>query len=84
MKDSPLVSIIIPIYHTSEFLISALNSILSMNFFDYEGLARNVDILLDSPSLRDKLGKNARRFAIENYDLNTVCLPRQIEWVNNL
>jgi glycosyltransferase involved in cell wall biosynthesis len=57
---------------------------LLVNFFDYEGLARNVDILLDSPSLRDKLGKNARRFAIENYDLNTVCLPRQIEWVNNL
>jgi hypothetical protein len=30
------------------------------------------------------LGKQARAFALENYDLENRCLPRQIEWVNRL
>jgi hypothetical protein len=33
---------------------------------------------------RARLGANARAFTIETYNLPTVCLPRQIEWVAEL
>jgi glycosyltransferase involved in cell wall biosynthesis len=55
-----------------------------VNFFDTEGLANEVCALLEDQSLRQRLGKNAREFAISNYDLNTVCLPRQLGWVNSI
>ena len=57
---------------------------LLVDFFDHEGLAQAVDSLLNSPALRDKLSQNARRFAVENYDLKTVCLPKQLQWVETL
>jgi hypothetical protein len=40
--------------------------------------------LLDDPRARERLGANARAFARSHYDLNTVCLPRQLEWVQSL
>ena len=40
--------------------------------------------LLDDPAARARLGASARRFAVANYDLKTVCLPRQLEWVTKL
>ena len=55
-----------------------------VNFFDSAGLANEVCALLDDPAARAKLGANARRFAVANYDLKTVCLPRQLEWVAEL
>jgi hypothetical protein len=30
------------------------------------------------------LGANARAFAQDNYDLKTVCLPKQLQWVEGL
>ena len=33
---------------------------------------------------RARLGANVREFAKANYDLKTVCLPRQLEWVERL
>ena len=35
-------------------------------------------------NLRDKLSQNARLYAIENYDVKNVCLPRQLKWVEDL
>jgi len=55
-----------------------------VDFFDHVSLAEAVAKLLESPSLRKKLGENARRFAIANYDLQTVCLPKQLKWVEEL
>lgn len=55
-----------------------------VNFFDVAGLANEVCALLDDPSARQRLGQHARRFAQANYDLKTVCLPRQLEWVKGL
>lgn len=55
-----------------------------VNFFDVSGLDENVTELLNSPDERQRLGQNARKFAIADYDLKTVCLPRQIEWVEGL
>ena len=55
-----------------------------VDFFDHVSLAEAVAKLLESPTLRKKLGENARRFAIANYDLQTVCLPKQLKWVEEL
>jgi len=55
-----------------------------INFFDVAGLAQQVCSLLEQPKLRTRLGKNARAFAQTNYDLKTLCLPRQIKWVQAL
>jgi glycosyltransferase involved in cell wall biosynthesis len=55
-----------------------------VDFFDVAGLAKEVCDLLGNPGLRSKLGKNARAFAQSHYDLRTVCLPRQLQWVEQL
>ena len=55
-----------------------------MDFFDVPGLANEVCALLDDPAARVRLGANARAFAQANYDLKTVCLPRQLQWVQGL
>ena len=55
-----------------------------VDFFDVTGLANEVCALLDDPAARQRLGQNARQFAQANYDLQTVCLPRQLAWVEGL
>ena len=55
-----------------------------VDFFDVQGLAIEVCTLLDDPQLRQRLGAQARAFARANYDLKTVCLPRQLAWVQAL
>jgi glycosyltransferase involved in cell wall biosynthesis len=55
-----------------------------VDFFDHNALAQSVCSLLNNPSERARLGKNARNFAQANYDLNEVCLPKQLAWVENL
>jgi glycosyltransferase involved in cell wall biosynthesis len=57
---------------------------LLIDFFDPEGLVKSVAKLLDSPNERKRLGENARKFAQSNYDLQKVCLLKQIEWVTDL
>jgi glycosyltransferase involved in cell wall biosynthesis len=55
-----------------------------VDFFDVQGLAHEVCSLLDDPVARRNLSINARAFVKKTYDLKTVCLPRQIEWVESL
>lgn len=55
-----------------------------VDFFDVQNIANNVTQLLDNPAERQRLGENARKYAVENYDLQSVCLPRQLEWVAQL
>ncbi len=55
-----------------------------VDFFDPSALAEQVIALCDNPAERVRLGAQARAFAVENYDLQTRCLPRQIEWVTQL
>ena len=55
-----------------------------VDFFDQHALSDAVCSLLGNREYREALGHNARKFAIENYDLESVCLPRQIKWVNDL
>ena len=55
-----------------------------VNFFDVSKLTNEICALLDDPKSRARLAKNAREFAQANYDLKTVCLPRQLQWVQGL
>ena len=55
-----------------------------VDFFDHQALAKEICQLLDNTKLRARLSKNARAFAIKHYDLQTICLPNQIAWVNQL
>jgi glycosyltransferase involved in cell wall biosynthesis len=55
-----------------------------VNFFDPAGLASVVADLLGDAQARHRLGAQARTFAQEHYDLQSVCLPRQLDWVEKL
>ena len=49
-----------------------------VDFFNPDQLADSTIKLLQDAPLRKQLGESARAFAIANYDLNTVCLPRML------
>lgn len=57
---------------------------LLADFFDAQALSDRVVQLLESPELRAKLGNAAREFAVKNYDLKTVCLPKMLSYINEL
>jgi len=53
-------------------------------FFDVAAWVNGIDRLMNDPHERERLGAAARARAIERYDLRTVCLPRQLAWVQAL
>ena len=55
-----------------------------IDFFNPQELAKEVIKLAGNASERNRLGQNARNFAVQNYDLQTICLPKQLKWVVNL
>ena len=55
-----------------------------VDFFDPRALSAQVVSLCENPADRTRLGANARAFAVEHYDLQSRCLPRQMEWVQQL
>jgi len=55
-----------------------------VDFFDIDGICNEVCNLLDDENTRSRLGNSAREFAINNYDLKSICLPKQVEWVLSL
>ena len=54
------------------------------SFLTGSGLAEEVCKLLDNKLLRSFIGDNARKVVCDRYDLKTICLPKQIEWVERL
>lgn len=54
------------------------------DFFDAGALARRVCELLDDQPLRQRLGARARDYAVAHYDLHSLCLPQQRDWVDSL
>lgn len=57
---------------------------LLFDFFDQQGLVNSVCELLEQPDQRQRLAKNAREFVQAHYDLQTVCLPKQMTWLQSL
>ncbi len=55
-----------------------------VDFFDTAALAAQVCDLLQDEKTRQRLSANARLTIQNGYDLKTICLPRQIEWVEGL
>jgi glycosyltransferase involved in cell wall biosynthesis len=55
-----------------------------VSFFSPQALCEEVCSLLDAPQARERLGHAAREFAIAHYDLQRVCLPQQLRWVEAL
>ncbi len=55
-----------------------------VDFFDGEALAAEICALLDDDKARSRLGRASRDLIRARYDLRTVCLPGQVQWVNTL
>ena len=55
-----------------------------VDFFDYQDIADQVCHLLAQPEERELLGKAARQMVLEKYDLRTICLPQQLQWLADL
>ena len=53
-------------------------------FFDPQAWAQAIHTLLDQPEERARMGALARQHAVAHYDLQSVCLPRQLAWVEAL
>ncbi|MFM7483167.1 MAG: glycosyltransferase family 4 protein [Burkholderiaceae bacterium] len=57
---------------------------LLINFFDIEGLVTQTCQLLDNPVQRQRMGNNAREYVRSKFDLRSVCLPKQLQWITSL
>lgn len=55
-----------------------------VDFFDGGSLVEATCALLEDAGARERLGRNARALIRARHDLHAICLPRQVEWVNNL
>ena len=55
-----------------------------VDFFDTDTFATEIIALLTDSEQRQRLGSQARNFAREHFDLKTICLPRQLAWVQAL
>ncbi|WP_371229361.1 glycosyltransferase [Roseovarius sp. 2305UL8-3] len=55
-----------------------------IDFFDGAALVREVCDLLEDAGERARLGQNARKLMVEQYDLNSICLPKQLDWVSGI
>lgn len=53
-------------------------------FFDTHALAQTTAQLLQDAALRQRLGRAARDKAVQQYDLQRCCLPRQMAWIEQL
>lgn len=55
-----------------------------VDFFNPQALAQSIAELLDDEPQRRALGQAARARAQARFDLKQVCLPRQLQWVDQL
>lgn len=57
---------------------------LLVDFFDVEGLTKNITKVLANPSKFDHLRENARKTIIDNYDLKKVTMPKHIKLIKEM
>ena len=60
------------------------NTGLLTDFFDHDALVENVCALFEQPADRRRYGDAARQKAQQHYDLNRICLPRQLDWLGKI
>ena len=63
-----------------EIIEHRVNGLL-FDFFDIAALSRQVVEVLSDPNAYRDMGKHARQTVVERYDLQTKCLPRQIDLI---
>jgi glycosyltransferase involved in cell wall biosynthesis len=66
-----------------EFVVHGENGLL-VDFFDHDALATQVAEVLANPASFAALRVAARRSVVERYDLRRVCLPKQLELIENV
>ena len=54
------------------------------DFFDIKGLDAQLTHTLNDPEAAKEMGRRARDFVKTHYDLQTVCLPKQLDWIDAL
>ena len=55
-----------------------------VDFFDTKALAKEIRTVLEDPQMRSELGRRARSQVVANYDLTTIALPKQLQWIDSL
>jgi len=55
-----------------------------VDFFDGDALVARASALLDDPETCARMGRAARAHVVKHYDLETVCMPQQLAWVETL
>ena len=55
-----------------------------VDFFDYSDISSTVNKILDNPNIHSEIRENARQTIINNYDLDTVCIPKQIDLIKSI
>ncbi len=54
-----------------------------VDFFNYAALSKAMIDALENPQNYENMRKNARRTIVEGYDLETICLPHLVEFVES-
>ena len=57
---------------------------LLCDFFNPDDLVDKILVYLNNSKIAEKCASNAREFAVLNYDLKSICLPKQLDWVDQL
>lgn len=55
-----------------------------VDFFDGDAIVDQVCDLMEDEAARRDLGRAARQLMLDKYELNRVCLPRQLAWLSNI
>jgi glycosyltransferase involved in cell wall biosynthesis len=66
-----------------EVITHGVNGLL-VDFFDKDGLVNQVVSVLSEPLKYAPIGAAARKHIVDNYDLETICLPKQIALVEKI
>lgn len=66
-----------------EVIINNKNGLL-VDFFDHEEMSQKIISILNNPKEYEKIRKEARKFIVKNYDLKSICLPKQIDLIEGL
>ena len=67
----------------TEVVKDNMNGLL-VDFFDSKAIAQKINEVLDHPHHFDKIRTQARRTIVEKFDLRRICLPAQLEYLQEV